>query len=91
MYWSLLCYGMEHGFKIFDFGRSKKGSGSYDFKRHWGFEPIPLHYQYQLVRQRSVPDLNPKNPKFSLAIEAWKRMPLWLSQRIGPALVRYFP
>jgi FemAB-related protein (PEP-CTERM system-associated) len=91
MYWSLLCYGMEHGFTIFDFGRSKKGSGSYDFKRHWGFEPTPLHYQYQLIRQRSVPDLNPKNPKFSLAIEAWKRMPLWLSQRIGPALVRYFP
>ena len=91
MYWSLLCYGMERGCKVFDFGRSKKGSGSYDFKRHWGFEATPLHYQYQLIRQRSIPDLNPRNPKFSLAIEAWKRMPLWLSQRLGPALVRYFP
>ncbi len=91
MYWSLLRYGMEQGYKVFDFGRSKKGSGSYDFKRHWGFDPAPLHYQYRLIRQRSLPDLNPRNPKFSLAIEAWKRMPLWLSQRIGPALVRYFP
>lgn len=91
MYWGLLVHGMENGFKVFDFGRSKQGSGSYDFKRHWGFEPTPLYYQYHLVRQRSMPDLSPKNPKFSLAIELWKRMPLWLSQRLGPALVRYFP
>jgi FemAB-related protein (PEP-CTERM system-associated) len=91
MYWSLLLHAMERGVRVFDFGRSKKGSGSYDFKRHWGFEPVPLHYQYLLLRQRTVPDLSPKNPKFSLAIECWKRMPLWLSQRVGPALVRYFP
>jgi FemAB-related protein (PEP-CTERM system-associated) len=91
MYWSLLCYGMEQGYKVFDFGRSKKGSGSYDFKRHWGFEPTQLHYQYQLLRQQSVPDLSPRNPKFSIAIQLWKRMPLWLSQRLGPGLVRYFP
>ncbi|HEY6572867.1 MAG TPA: FemAB family XrtA/PEP-CTERM system-associated protein [Candidatus Eisenbacteria bacterium] len=91
MYWSLLCYGMEQGYKIFDFGRSKRGSGSYDFKRHWGFEETPLHYQFQLIRQRSLPDFSPRNRNFSLAIEAWKRTPLWLSRRIGPALVRYFP
>jgi FemAB-related protein (PEP-CTERM system-associated) len=91
MYWSLLVHGMERGCRVFDFGRSKKGSGSYDFKRHWGFEPTPLHYQYVLVRQRTIPDWSPRNPKFSLAIECWKRMPLWLSQRLGPALVRYFP
>jgi FemAB-related protein (PEP-CTERM system-associated) len=91
MYWKLLCHGMEHGYKVFDFGRSKKGSGSYDFKRHWGFEPTPLHYQYRLVRQRSLPDLSPRNRRFSVAIEIWKRTPLWLSRRLGPALVRYFP
>ncbi len=91
MYWSLLVDGMRRGFRTFDFGRSKRGSGSFEFKRHWGFEPTPLHYQYDLVRRRSMPDLSPKNPRFSLAIDAWKRMPLWLSRRLGPALVRYFP
>lgn len=91
MYWSLLVYGMEQGYRVFDFGRSKKGSGSYDFKRHWGFEPEPLHYQYDLVRQRSLPDWSPKNRRFSLAIALWKRTPLWLSRRLGPGLVRYFP
>jgi FemAB-related protein (PEP-CTERM system-associated) len=91
MYWQLHVHGMEQGYRIFDFGRSKRGSGSFDFKRHWGFEPTQLHYQYDLVGQREIPDLSPRNPRFSLAITAWKRMPLWLSRRLGPALVRYFP
>lgn len=91
MYWQLMCHGAEHGYSVFDFGRSKEGTGPYDFKRHWGFEPTPLPYQYHLVRQKTMPDLSPKNPKFSLAIEAWKRMPLWLTRSLGPQLVRYFP
>jgi FemAB-related protein (PEP-CTERM system-associated) len=91
MYWHLLCYGAEQGYRIFDFGRSKKGTGSYDFKRHWGFEPTPLAYQYHLVRQKTIPDQNPLNPRFALAIQTWKRMPLWLSRLLGPRVVRFFP
>ncbi len=91
MYWKLLCYGAEHGFKVFDFGRSKKGTGPYDFKRHWGFEPTPLPYQYHLVTQKTLPNLNPTNPMLSLPIELWKRLPLPLSQWLGPKLIRFFP
>lgn len=91
MYWSLLCYGAEQGYKVFDFGRSKKGSGSYDFKRHWGFEPTPLSYQYHLVQQKTLPNLSPANPKFALPIEIWKRMPLSLSRWLGPKIIRFFP
>lgn len=91
MYWRLLCYGAERGYRVFDFGRSKRGSGSYDFKRHWGFSPIPLSYQYHMVRQAKVPDLSPKNPRFSLPIQLWRRMPLWLAERIGPSIVQFFP
>jgi len=91
MYWSLLCHAMERGLKVFDFGRSKQGTGSFDFKRHWGFEPTPLAYQYRLIRQKTLPDMSPKNPKFSLAIRMWQRLPLPLTQWVGPHLVRYFP
>ena len=91
MYWHLLCYGAEQGYRIFDFGRSKKGTGSYDFKRHWGFEPTPLAYQYHLVRQKTLPNQNPLNPRFALAIQTWKWMPLWLSRWLGPRVVRFFP
>lgn len=91
MYWSLLCYSSEQGYKLFDFGRSKKGTGAYQFKQHWGFEPIALPYQYHLVREKEMPNLSPNNPKFSLAIELWKKMPLPMTQWLGPKVVRYFP
>ncbi|HEU5310857.1 MAG TPA: peptidoglycan bridge formation protein FemAB, partial [Candidatus Eisenbacteria bacterium] len=71
--------------------RSKVDSGSYHFKRHWGFEPAPLSYQYCLLRQKEMPDLTPRNPAFAWPIRLWRRMPLRLTQWIGPKLVRYFP
>jgi FemAB-related protein (PEP-CTERM system-associated) len=91
MYWSLLNDGALRGYTIFDFGRSKRDSGSFHFKRHWGFEPTPLAYQYHLVGQRRLPDLSPRNPRFSPAIAVWKRLPLWLANSIGPTVVRFFP
>jgi len=91
MYWSLLVDAMERGYRVFDFGRSKRGTGSFDFKRHWGFEPIQLAYQYRLGGGMEIPDLSPKNPKFSFAIRVWRHLPLRLTQWIGPSIVRYFP
>lgn len=91
MYWSLMGVAAERGCTVFDFGRSKKDSGSYHFKRHWGFEPTPLTYQFDLVRDKAVPDLTPRNPRFSVAIHVWRRLPLAVTERIGPAIIRFFP
>lgn len=91
MYWSLMGHAAERGYRVFDFGRSKRDSGSYHFKRHWGFEPTPLTYQFDLVKDTAVPDLTPRNPRFSLAIQVWRRLPLAVTERIGPALIRFFP
>ena len=89
MYWELMRRACARGYKIFDFGRSKIGTGSFDFKKNWGFEPQPLHYEYQLHRSTSVPDTNPLNPKYQLFIKTWQRMPLWLANTIGPHIVKY--
>ncbi|MGH7752350.1 MAG: FemAB family XrtA/PEP-CTERM system-associated protein, partial [Gemmatimonadales bacterium] len=59
MYWELVCHAAGAGYRIFDFGRSREGTGSYHFKRHWGFEPVPLPYQYILLDGARMPDLNP--------------------------------
>jgi FemAB-related protein (PEP-CTERM system-associated) len=91
MYWSLMCHAADRGCAVFDFGRSKRDTGAFQYKRHWGFEPTPLEYQYDLVRDRAMPDLSPRNPRFSLAIQAWRMLPLPVAERIGPAIVRYFP
>ncbi|HLC40349.1 MAG TPA: FemAB family XrtA/PEP-CTERM system-associated protein [Methylomirabilota bacterium] len=91
MYWELMRYAAAAGYRIFDFGRSRVGTGSHDFKRHWGFEPTPLPYQYVLIRSKSMPNLSPSNPKFQTAVRLWQRMPLALTKLIGPRVVRYLP
>ena len=78
----------ERGARVFDYGRSKVGTGPYDFKRNWGFEPTPLHYRYKLVRADRVPENNPNNPKYRLFIKAWQRMPLALTNFLGPHIVK---
>jgi FemAB-related protein (PEP-CTERM system-associated) len=86
MYWKLIKYGWERGYKLFDFGRSKKGTGSFAFKKRWGMQMTDLNYQYFLVRKPSLPDTSPLNPKFALAIQLWRKLPLSITNRVGPAI-----
>ena len=86
MYWRSTCRAAERGMKIFDFGRSKKDTGAFAFKKNWGFEPKPLQYEYYLRDGASVPDVNPLNPKYHLMINMWKRLPVPLANLIGPPI-----
>jgi FemAB-related protein (PEP-CTERM system-associated) len=88
MYWEVMRRACERGCRMFDFGRSKLGTGAYGFKCHWGFEPTPLVYQFRLAPGRRVPDLNPLNPKLQLLVSAWKKLPLALANRLGPSIVK---
>jgi FemAB-related protein (PEP-CTERM system-associated) len=89
MYWMLIRYGCENGYRVFDFGRSKKGTGSFDFKKRWGMTMTDLPYQYYLVRRSSMPDTSPLNPKFALMVRTWQRLPLSLANTIGPLISRH--
>lgn len=87
-YWELMRRSCERGFKVFDYGRSKVGTGPYSFKKNWGFEPQALHYEYCLYKRDSIPQNNPNNAKYKLLIETWRRMPIGLANLIGPHIVR---
>jgi FemAB-related protein (PEP-CTERM system-associated) len=87
-YWELMRRACERGCRIFDYGRSKRGSGSYSFKKNWGFEPQPLHYEYCLYKRDAVPQNNPANAKYRLLIETWRRMPICVANWLGPMVVR---
>jgi len=87
-YWELMRDSAQRGYRVFDYGRSKRGTGSFDFKKNWGFEPQPLHYEYLLVKGKHVPEVNPLNPKYRLFIKAWQWMPLALANVIGPHIVK---
>ena len=92
MYYDLMRWGGQNRFRLFDFGRSKvAGSGSYDFKSHWGMEERPLPYETLLVRRKELPNFSPKNPRFDLAIRIWRRMPLGITRALGPYFLRLVP
>jgi FemAB-related protein (PEP-CTERM system-associated) len=88
MYWEIIRHGAARGCRTFDWSRSKKGTGSFEFKKNWGFEPQPLHYEYLLIGGKHVPEHNPLNPRYRLLIKLWQRLPLSLVNRIGPLIVR---
>jgi len=88
MYWALLKTSGEQGIKYFDYGRSKQGAGSYSFKKNWGFVAEPLFYEYYLVKAKSVPEINPNNPKYKYFIDIWRRLPLSVANFLGPFISR---
>jgi FemAB-related protein (PEP-CTERM system-associated) len=87
-YWELMRRACERGLKVFDYGRSKQGTGSYDFKKNWGFVPTPLAYEYALLTRDAIPQNNPLNPKYRALIATWRRLPRPVVDVLGPMLVR---
>ena len=87
-YWELMRRAVERGLKTFDYGRSKLGTGSFSFKKNWGFEPEPLYYEHCLVRRSTIPQNNPANPKYRAFINIWRRLPRPVVDAVGPAIVR---
>lgn len=91
LYWSVLEFACNRGYKKFDFGRSSPDAGTYKFKAQWGSEPEPLHWQYWLASGDELPEINPQNPKYQMAIAAWQKLPVWLANIIGPKISRNIP
>jgi FemAB-related protein (PEP-CTERM system-associated) len=88
MYWNLMQAAAARGCRLFDFGRSKLGTGAYDFKKNWGFTAQHLPYEYKLYGATALPDNNPLNPKYQLFIKMWKKLPLPVANFMGPYIVR---
>lgn len=90
LYWAIIEQAIAGGASVLDFGRSTPDEGTFHFKRQWGAEPLPLCWEYDLLGG-ALPDQSPKNPKFRLAIDLWKRLPLPIANAIGPHIVRSIP
>jgi FemAB-related protein (PEP-CTERM system-associated) len=84
LYFALMKHAAARGCTRFDFGRSKFGTGAFAFKKNWGFEPQPLVY----ARWGEARETNPLSPKYRLQVAAWKRLPLWAANRIGPVIAK---
>jgi len=91
LYWEMLKYAIENGYTKFDFGRSTIDSGTHRFKEQWGAKPQQLYWYYWLRKGNQLPELNPDNPKYKLAISVWQKLPVWLTRLVGPYIVKNLP
>ncbi|MDP3431307.1 MAG: FemAB family PEP-CTERM system-associated protein, partial [Desulfomicrobium sp.] len=91
MYWECIRHGIALGLSRFDLGRSTPGAGTFKFKEQWGAKPEVLAWHYLLPKGGTLPNLTNQNPKYSLAIDMWQRLPLPVTRLIGPPIVRCIP
>lgn len=91
LYWSILCFAIGNDFRFFDFGRSTIGSGTHRFKKQWGSEDVPLYWTYWVPEGNSLPNLNPENPRYRLAIRFWQQLPIPVTNLFGPPLAKRLP
>ncbi len=88
LYFTLMRHARERGCRIFDFGRSKVGTGPALWKKTWGFTPEPLAYHVRALPGHEARDINPLSPGYRRKVELWKRLPSALVDRIGPPIAR---
>jgi FemAB-related protein (PEP-CTERM system-associated) len=91
LYFDHLLWAGNNGYRVFDFGRSKLDTGTFEFKKHWATEMRELPYEILLGARKDLPNFTPKNEKFSLAIRTWQKLPLPVTRVLGPRLIRLFP
>ena len=91
LYWSIIQEAIAQGGTALDFGRSTPNEGTYRFKQQWGAQPRQLYWEYALIDGAAPVDLSPKNRRFEQAIAVWKHLPLAVTNRLGPHIVRCIP
>jgi FemAB-related protein (PEP-CTERM system-associated) len=84
LYWNLIAYGAQHGDRVFDFGRCTPGSGTHRYKRKFGGYEQPLPWLYWLPPRGQLPRLAKEEARFGPLIRIWRRLPLWVANRLGP-------
>ena len=90
LYWSFMEQMIARGVRVFDFGRCTPGSGTHRFKRQWGGTDVALPWlQWSARNVAATP--SPERPTYRLAAAVWRRLPLGVTNRIGPFLARRLP
>ncbi|WP_459877795.1 FemAB family XrtA/PEP-CTERM system-associated protein [Desulfothermus naphthae] len=88
LYWSMLEYSCDKGYKYFDFGRSSVGGGTYRFKKQWGAEEKQLLW-YIWSKKRNKHKIEHSLLIKDMFIKIWRKTPLSLTNMLGPFLRRY--
>ncbi|MDP7251650.1 MAG: FemAB family PEP-CTERM system-associated protein [Planctomycetota bacterium] len=86
--WEQIERGCHNGMREYDLGRSTAGSNSHEYKKYWHGEDVPYRYAYILGDGEPLPDKETNSMRFQLASKAWRKMPKFLAEWLGPRIVR---
>ena len=93
LYWSLLSRSTDLGCRLFDFGRSSYGEGTYRFKHQWGAVPVPLEWKYLSIdgkKQFEIQQETSSKSKSRLLVESiWRKLPLPFTIALGSNIRKY--
>ena len=91
LYWEMIKDACERGFRRYHLGRSTSGSGAEQFKKKWNAEPTQLYWYYHQPDGKYVSPVNVNHPTYRFGIAVWRKLPLWVTRKVGPPLARVIP
>ena len=90
LYWAFMEHAIGHGVRLFNFGRCSPGSGTHRFKLQWGGREEPLWW-YRPAQRAAAGTPQPTDSKFRAAVKLWSKMPVPVTNLLGPGIVKYIP
>ena len=89
LYWKMLEYACDSGYRVFDFGRSSPDEGTYKFKKQWGAKPHSLNWNVIPIRNKDNPKKTADKTNFSKAVRLWQKLPVTVSIILGPMIRKH--
>jgi len=89
LYLRMLEYACDEGYRVFDFGRSTVGEGTYKFKEQWGAVPVPLHWYYLSLRGKLLDPHSSGAKRLEVARYYWRKLPLIVTKLVGPRIRKH--
>jgi hypothetical protein len=90
LYRSLMEQSIDEGISCFNFGRSTPGGSTHKFTRQWGGEDRQLPWLQTSTTNLEAPPTS-EQTLFRVATRIWQRLPVPLTNRLGPSLSSYIP
>lgn len=84
--WSIIEWGVKNGYHKLEFGRTRRGTTIYDFKKDWGGQETYLQEYVFFMNSRKSELPDPKQLKYEYLSKVWLLIPIPLTRKIGPRI-----
>lgn len=89
LYTRMLEFACDNSYRVFDFGRSTRGEGTYKFKEQWGAIPAQLYWYYISLDGKLLNMESSGTERFEKARHYWSKLPLIVTKLIGPHIRKH--